>query len=501
MFKKTEYFPKSGLHVLILFLTVIALGTAGATGYAAKGDTGKVPVDKSVNTALGKADVVTLNDDVADIMLADPSIADVRMIKADRIYVVGREIGDTNLIALNDQGDVVRRINVHVSLSLDKLRNKIDAMYPDADVDISAVGQQVIVDGTVENGDRSARISRVVASYVGEKLDEDGTVDDIVENMLKVQSGQQVTLRVRIIEARRNVLREFGIAPNANTQSGLSTGTLGSQPSDVGDVFSGVFSGSAGQGLTSSSFFGESSLLLDSGIDGIGPIEFFINALEEEGLARVLAEPNLTALSGEEAGFLAGGEFPIPVSEDDGEVSVEFKQFGVALNFKPEIIARDRINLQLRAEVSSTSQANSVSTEAGLSIPGLDVRRTSTTVELGSGGTLMIAGMLRSEQVENMAGLPGLRNTPVLGDLMSSDSYRRDETEVMVLVTPVLVEDFEDKSRAKVKANNDPQKNAEKQDQNEALSDAFAKRIRARYQEKAEKAFANEERGYGYILE
>src|SRR5690606_18747438 len=168
-------------------------------------------------------------------------------------------------------------------------------------------------------------------------------------------------------------------------------------------------------------------LLFDSGISGIGTIGLFLNALEEENLVNILAEPNLTAVSGEQAGFLAGGEFPVPVGRDSvGNLVIEFREFGVLLDFRPVVMSDKRISLHMNTEVSSLDFDNAI-VLSDVTVPGLDVRRAETTVEVPSGGSLMIAGLLQSEAVKGMAGLPGIRNTPVIGDLVSSDSFRRDD--------------------------------------------------------------------------
>jgi pilus assembly protein CpaC len=475
----------SRIAQLLLGIIMVLLGGTSAPAHAAKGDFETPSPDKGVHIALGKAKVVELDSDIADLMLADPSVANVRMINANRIYIVGSEIGDTNLVALDEQGEVVARKDIHVSLNLGRLRDKVAGMYPDSDVDIKALGEQVIIDGTVENADRAARISRVVASYVGEKIDQEGTVDEIVENMLKVRSGQQVMLRVRVVEARRDVLREIGVGPSFNNTI-FDTLT----PNDV----VGTFNSFADTGLTADAF-AEAEAFVDSGIEGVGFMGLFIRALEQKNMLNVLSEPNLTAISGEEAGFLAGGEFPIPVGADDGEIEIEFKQFGVSLNFRPEVLSPDRINLQLETEVSSLNPGAGITT-TGINVPGLDVRRASTTVELNSGGSLMIAGLLESESVNNLSGLPGMSNSPVLSKLAGSESFQRDETELVVIITPVLVDGMKSFDEAE-KIDHVP----ETPPGEKPLEKAFKRNISAAYDDAGDIVNNKESRQVGYILE
>jgi pilus assembly protein CpaC len=230
--------------------------------------------------------------------------------------------------------------------------------------------------------------------------------------------------------------------------------------------------------------------LADTGIAGIGTLGVTLQALEEENLVNVLAEPNLTSVSGEQAGFLAGGEFPVPVGRDNvGNIVIEFREFGVSLNFRPIVLSDKRISLQLNTEVSSLDFENAV-TLADLTVPGLDIRRADTTVELPSGGSLMIAGLLQSEAVKGMSGLPGIRNTPVLGDLVSSDSFQRNETELVVIITPYLVEPYAEKERA------DPvPKHA-----SNPLAKAFSANLVRAFDMKDEEIFAGSE-NFGYLLD
>jgi len=254
---------------------------------------------------------------------------------------------------------------------------------------------------------------------------------------LTVRGEQQVMLRVRMLEVSRDILKEFGME-TSNDRSNFgdsarlrSTTTVNTQT-----------------GLTEDPF-GVTSLLFNTAGSGLGEIQLLLNALERDNLANVLAEPNLTSVSGEQAGFLAGGEFPVPVGRDrDGNIVIEYKQFGVSLNFKPTVLSEDRISLQLNTEVSSLDPGQGI-TLSDIQIPGLDIRKASTTVEINSGGSLMMAGLLKSENIKGMSGLPGVKDTPVIGDLISSKSFERQETELVVIVTPYLVQPYADETQAK----------------------------------------------------
>jgi pilus assembly protein CpaC len=405
--------------------------------------------DQTVKLTLGKADIVPIGGAVSDIMVADPRIADVSALQSDKLYIVGAKIGSTNVMALDSAGEVIKRINVVVSVDTAGIKNMVRELFPnERDVNVHMIGDHLALTGVVSTPTAAQKISRVVAAHMGRVQGGGGKPDDIIENLLEVRGEQQVMLRVRIVELSRDVLKELGIETNANNPS-TATQIFGrNSPSSLNRYTGSI--GTANQtGLTEDPF-GVASLLYNSGIPGLGQIEVLLNALERDNLANVLAEPNLTAISGEQAGFLAGGEFPVPTGRDqDGNIIIEYKEFGVSLNFKPIVLSEDRISLQLNTEVSSLDPGQGITLQ-NLQIPGLDVRRASTTVEINSGGSLMMAGLLRSENIKGLSGLPGIKDTPVIGDLVSSKSFQRQETELVVVVTPYLVQPFADPNQANV---------------------------------------------------
>lgn len=389
-----------------------------------------------IKLTLGKADVVKLPKQTSDIMIADPKIADVSALQIDKLYVVGTTLGTTNIILLDGEGNVLKDMNVTVGVDTDVIANLIHTAFPmERNIDVHIVGNQVALMGSVSTPSVAQKISKLVAAHMGEIRKTDGSnIDAMIENLLEVRGEQQVTLRVRIMEVSRNVLKELGL--ETSTKNG-----------DADKAFDAALGITNKTGLTKDPF-GIASMVFGSGYKGIGDIQVLLNALESDNLANVLAEPNLTAVSGEQAGFLAGGEFPVPSGRDqNGNIVIEYKQFGVSLNFKPIVMSDDRISLQLNTEVSSLDQGQGI-TLSEIKIPGLDVRRASTTVEINSGGSLMMAGLLKSENVKGMSGLPGIKNTPVLGDLVSSKSFQRDETELVVIVTPYLVQPYADTTQA-----------------------------------------------------
>lgn len=408
-----------------------------AQAYAAKGD---LPVfyemkdDKlqaPLRLTLGKADLVDVGGNVTDVLVANPGIIDVMAVQAGRLYVVGLDIGDTNIIALDDKGNVIKRMDVHVSYDLQAMQSLLSDVFPSEDVKLSSIHDRILLTGSVSNPETSSRVADLVAQYVGDLQNQDGTVDELISNLLQVRGEQQVMLQVRIVEVSRNLSRDLGLQLT-------STG-------GAGDTIT-RFAPGAAIGLDETA--GSINFITETGISNIGQLNFQLDALEEDGLANVLAEPNLTAVSGEQAGFLAGGEFPVPRGLDrQGNLVVEFKDFGVSLNFRPVVLSKDRISLQMETEVSSLDFENAVNLGT-VDVPGLDVRRAETTVELPSGGVMMIAGLLQSESLSNMAGLPGINKAPILGRLLSSEGFQRNETELVVIVSPYLVRSFDDDSTA-----------------------------------------------------
>lgn len=438
----------------------------------------KLRRDTLVNVTLGKGEVVAIKGDVSDVLVANPAIADVVALQSNKLYIVGSQLGDTNLMALDADGNVLQRLDIHVKLDEMAIQEYLGEMYPDEDVTVKALNDQVILSGTVSNPGIASRIAQIVAAYIGEVRGSRGTADELIVNLLNVTGEQQVMLKVKMFEASKSMIKELGIE---------STLELSSDPL----VQLGVAAGGGGTNLTQQSF-GLGALLFDN--NAFGPLGIVMEALEQGNLVQTLAEPNLTAISGQEAGFLAGGEFPVPSGRDsDGNVIIEFRTFGVSLNFRPTVISENRISLQLNTEVSSLAEDDSV-TLAGIDVPGLNIRRASTTVEVPSGGGLMIGGLLQSKTVKGMAGLPGIKEVPVLGDLISSRSFIRDETELVVLVTAHLVSPYAEKSASKASVTQAPE-----QEKNRPLAAAFAENIRRIYGRKAP-AMLDDNGHYGYLI-
>lgn len=391
--------------------------------------------DPMVNIMLGKAEMVSLQGNVSDVLVANPSIVDVMAVKSNQLYLVGSALGDTNIMVLDEDGNVTKRINVHVQMDTRKLELMIKELYPNESVSVKALTDQLVLTGHVSTPAVSNSIGMLVANYAAEIQNVSArSIDEVVVNMLTVAGEQQVMLKVKIIEASRSALKDLGL------ETRLSGGDLGR----VGTTIAAA----AGLGLTSPVSLG--ALALDYTSGSFGPMSFLARALEEEGIVNTLAEPNLTAISGEQAGFLAGGEIPIATEIDrNGNLIYEFRPFGVSLNFRPTVMSENRISMQMTTEVSNATYDDNLQLQ-GISVPTFNVRRAETTVELPSGGTLMIAGLLQSDSISALTQIPGVGKVPVVGDLLKSDSFQRNESELVVMITPYLVKPFAQNEAAPV---------------------------------------------------
>lgn len=401
---------KQSLGKRLVATAAVVLWTAGLSVVA------QGAASPSVTLVAGKAETIVLSKPAADILVANPGIADVGSLRADRLYVVGRGVGDTNILAFDAEGNQLADIAVHVSVDDATLRSTLKNLFPKEKITVSTVNNSVVLKGRASSAMIANQIRDVASRFVGA-----GAANRTLVDLMTVAGEQQVMLKVKVLEAQRDVLRELGVSINGTD-----------------------FDTATGVGLSALTQFGNGVLTVDPPGGHFGPFNIDVRGLERDGLINTLAEPTLTAISGETAGFLAGGEFPVPAGRDqDGNVTIEFRQFGVSLNFIPTVLDQDRISLQLTSEVSERSEANSV-TLINTIIPGLSVRRAQTTVQMQSGGTLMMAGLMRSRSVDALNGFPGLKDIPILGQLFKSKSFQRGESELVFLVTPYLVEPFAD---------------------------------------------------------
>ncbi len=379
----------------------------------------------------GKAAIVELPRDARDILVSDPAIADARVRTPRQVYVIGTAIGATNMIFFDEHGTQILNLELLVQLDSKGATAALARHFPDAQLRVEALKNNLAISGRVPNVAASERALAIVARFVDKP-------ENIV-NLLAVEGDDQVLLKVRVAEIQRRVIKQMGVNLFGNLNRGggsIFRGGTDNQFNVAGRLLGGLTAGAnktvPGPGVNPLAGGGAVGIT-GSSISGV------LQALERGGLARVLAEPNLTAVSGESAKFLAGGEFPIPAGVDNqGNIKIEFKPFGVGLGFTPVVLSDGRINLRLSTEVSQISNEQAV-TLSSLVVPGLAVRRAETSVELPSGGSLVIAGLLQSDIRNSIDGIPGLRDVPILGALFRSSDFQNNETELVIVVTPYLV--------------------------------------------------------------
>ena len=392
--------------------------------------TGQTSVQSStmhrVSVGVGMSVPVDLPTDAQDVIIADPKIANAIVRSSRKAFVVGVKLGTTNIFFLDAEGRQIVGLAINVGQDLTHMRSTLRQLVPGSDIHAETVGDSVVISGSVSGAAEAQQVIDVAARLVGDEKK--------VVNALSLRGKDQVHLKVTVAEIQRTALKQLGVNLSAFNTAGTVTGPAGGLMNSGGFLFGALTQGSfkaTGTTPTSNITLGSSS--------SMGTSTAAIRALEENGLFRTLAEPTLTAISGEQAKFLAGGEFPIPAGRDStGNITIEYKPFGVSLAFTPVVLSEGRISLRVGTEVSEISSEVSV-TLANISVPGLRIRRADTTIELPSGGSMIIGGLLQEQTRQVVSGQPGLMNLPVLGALFRSRDYQRGQTEIVVIATPYIV--------------------------------------------------------------
>ena len=364
---------------------------------------------------VGTGQLIRFEGPAANVFIADPEVADIEVMSPRVVYIFARLPGQTNLFAVDTADNLVGNVDLTVVQNVTQINRAIGRVMADGRIVAQPVGQNtLLLTGTVGSPTEAADATRIAGAFVpGEN----------VINRTLIEGPTQINLRVRIAEVSRDALRQTGIS----FEGVFTPGNLTLSAASLGGIDLPIAIGSS-----ESAFLGGFS-------DSNNDINVLIDALAEENLVTILAEPNLTTVSGETASFLAGGEFPVPVSQEEGVITIEFRDFGVSLAFTPTLLADGRISMRVLPEVSSLSTANAVEIE-GLTVPSLVTRRAETTVELGSGQSFAIAGLFQSNQSSDLNSVPLLADLPVLGPLFRSEDFQRSETELVIVVTPYLVE-------------------------------------------------------------
>lgn len=381
---------------------------------------------ETLNISAGTGTLVRLSSPMSDLFIANEGVADVQVRSSTQLYVFGKGKGETTIYATDKSGRVVYAANVRVGNNISSVDEMLRAAMPESQVQATPMNNLMLLTGTVASPEDAAEAQRLVQAYIGE-----GTQ---VVSRLRTAVPLQVNLKVRIAEVNRSALKQFGVNLLAGSNDFVFMQGQGIHLPEAGaaDPTGGQDTGKIIRDPLGATIGLTKSFL---GLDIIGRL----NLAETDGLATTLAEPNLTALSGETASFLAGGEFPVPISQGlGGAVSVEYKSYGVALAFTPIVMADGRISMRVRPEVSELSSEGALRLN-GYSVPALVTRRTETTVELGSGQSLMLGGLLKNSSNNTIDKAPFLGDLPILGALFRSRGYRRAETELVIIVTPYLV--------------------------------------------------------------
>ncbi len=469
MLPHLRLFASCLLSIGILHVSVATAGEA-ALRHIKIDRGGNGPVSQSLALPLNKAAVIELPVDARDVLVSNPEIVDAVIRTPRRVYILGMSQGQANAFFFDNAGNQILNLEITVAQDVRGLEETIAKLLPRSRVKIEPMGDNLILSGTVPDAGTADSVLKIARQSVDSP--------EKVLSLLSIQGKGQVLLKVRVVEMQRSLVKQLGvnlsgslsfsnfIAPVAKPllENGVAVLDQLGNP-----IFETIIPGSFGTtaGFATNNAFSLAGRSLGGTTGSIGYQNFRngvpqssigagISALERVGLVRTLAEPNLTAITGESANFLAGGEFPVPVGRDrDGNISIEYKKFGVGLGFTPLVISKGRISLKISTEVSElTTQGaiqlgnqavtdgngNVIGTVEGLTLPALNVRRAETTVELPSGGSMVVAGLIQEKTKQALEGVPGAKDLPILGALFRSRDYQNDETELVIMVTPYLVD-------------------------------------------------------------
>ena len=370
---------------------------------------------------INKSQILRLDVPFNNISIGNPKIADVLALTDRTMYILGKGIGSTSLTIFGPNRRLIAVADLVVTYDIEGIKARLHDLMPSEKFEVRAVGNAVVLGGYASSGGSAQRAVQIASQFAPGK----------VTNMIRVAAAQQVMLQVRFAEVRRSALKQLGINLAVIRKSGVAFGTPGSSGLDIGTGL-----GQLGTTFTASSAFFRGVLGLTI---GEFTIQALFDALENKGFSRTLAEPTLIALSGDTADFLAGGEFPIITRDEDGADKVTFKEFGVQLAFTPTVVDRNRINLIVKPEVSKLDFDLEIGAGLENPVPALSTRRASTTVELGDGQSFAIAGLIQNDFDDNVNQVPWLGSVPVLGSLFRSGDFLRQETELVMVVTPYIV--------------------------------------------------------------
>lgn len=385
---------------------------------------GQSQANQSISVEQNCAKLIELDEQITEVFVANPEIADIQVSGNKAVNVFGKSPGNTTLFITNTDNKVVAKIDLRVTHNLSQLNQTTKKNFPDENIKFDSTPSGIIVSGNATTPAIAKNIENIASDYVGPKQK--------LRNMMSVAGSTQVLLKVKVAEVKRTVLNKLDInwAAIVNSPGNFSYGLLTGRDTFLNGAF------------TRSSATPSPGTIGGRFNDGTSQFTTLIDALDSEGLGTILAEPNLIASSGETASFLVGGEFPYPVPQDQN-ITIEFKKFGISLSFTPTVLSSDRIFLKVRPEVSELDQANSLSFLVGnnqvVKLPGIKTSVVETSVEIGSGQSLAIAGLISTSLINTYSDLPGIADIPILGTLFRSSQFQRNQTELVVIVTPHIV--------------------------------------------------------------
>ncbi|MCX7567598.1 type II and III secretion system protein family protein [Sulfitobacter sp. F26169L] len=420
---KIDRFIKAAL--LGLTLSVSAYAVTAPTAVSADNlRVVKSGTSSRLQVPLNRAIVVESDTPFAELSIANPGIADLSSLSDRTIYVLGKSPGTTTMTLFDAAGRLITNIDVVVTPDLSEFKERLRQILPGEKIEVRSANDGIVLSGIVSSAQKLSRALELAERYAPER----------VSNLMSVGGIQQVMLKVRFAEMQRSVSKSLssslslsgGIGSDLGVRAGSGTLTTnGGSTSAIAGELPGANTN------TGAILFG-----FNAGSTQVG---ILLEALEQKGVVRFLAEPNLVALSGQEAKFLAGGEYPIPIAQDDGGTAIEFKPFGVELSFIPRVVDKDLINLELKAAVSAIDPANGITLNGGFSVAAFSRRETSTTVEMRDGESFAIAGLLQDDFTDNSSQLPWIGDVPVLGALFRSANYQRSQTELVIIISSHLV--------------------------------------------------------------
>jgi pilus assembly protein CpaC len=412
-----------------------------------------LPVHKGIKLGRNKSTLVELPRELRDVIVSNPEIMDAVVQSSNRVYLIGKKVGQSNAFFFDINGQQIAVLEVSIEHDTSVLESLFLRLIPGSNIKAEVLNETVILSGTVRAPADAARASSIASRFIVTPTPEAHERHPAkVINMIAVEGEEQVMLQVVVAEMQRSIMKQFGINLGAEINIGnFATGFMTANGLPLTSAAGLTRMGQVGSDVTKpigqgcAAVFDEllPNVVGNSGVNnhwrtGNNCSTQVLRALERDGLVRTLAEPNLTAISGETARFLAGGEYPIPVVDSVGKLSVTFKEFGIGVTFTPVVMSEGRINLKIETEVSELTDVGAV-VLSGIAIPALKKRKANSTVEMPSGGTLAMAGLLSDDTRKNIDGFPGLKDVPMLGTLFRSQDYIKRETELVVLVTPYMV--------------------------------------------------------------